>query len=255
MHIGGNLVQFTYKKHGFQIEQQWFTGGEIAERRAHSQIVIAHAVNADSVDKKFLKRQNSLMTDLTGSEEDIFAGFNKNTKYEIRRADREGAQYRAYWGTEITDELINAFGNMFCQMYTGKNIKKSYNYDAVRACVSMECIVFTIAYINKEPLVFHSYIYDEDNVRLYHSCSLFRDYKQESKIIGFMNRGLHWHDIRLFKEMGRKRYDWGGIVSTENPNGIDIFKMGFGGVPISYFNATIPITAIAKGIVLAREFV
>ncbi|WP_242886157.1 hypothetical protein [Faecalibacterium sp. BCRC 81149] len=33
----------------------------------------------------------------------------------------------------------------------------------------------------------------------------------------------------MLKEMGVKEYDWGGIASCDEPNGIDRFKMPFGG--------------------------
>lgn len=249
------MIQFTYKKYGVQIEQQWFTGGDIKENKEHTQIILAHAVDEKSTDKKYLTKQNSLVTNLCESEEEIYGKFKKNTKYEIRRADREKAEYKAYWGQEITDEIIDSFSKVFHQMYASKEIEKAYNYKAVRSCVDSNCIVFTIGYIENEPLVYHSYLYDDDNVRFYHSCSLFRDNAQEAQMIGFLNRGLHWYDIRLFKAKGKKIYDWGGIISTENPNGIDKFKIGFGGAPVSYYNATIPVTAIGKGILLASKFI
>lgn len=33
----------------------------------------------------------------------------------------------------------------------------------------------------------------------------------------------------MLKEMGVKEYDWGGIASCDESNGIDRFKMSFGG--------------------------
>ena len=41
------------------------------------------------------------------------------------------------------------------------------------------------------------------------------------------------------KKMGIENYDWGGISSLDNPNGIDKFKMAFGGSPIFYYNVMI----------------
>ena len=32
------------------------------------------------------------------------------------------------------------------------------------------------------------------------------------------------------------RYDWGGISDFDNPNGIDEFKLKFGGDKITYYN-------------------
>lgn len=46
--------------------------------------------------------------------------------------------------------------------------------------------------------------------------------------IGRANKYLHWHDWLLLKNIGVIEYDWGGIASYDNPNGIDKFKMSFG---------------------------
>ena len=43
-------------------------------------------------------------------------------------------------------------------------------------------------------------------------------------------------DMKYFKEKGLVRYDWGGISDFENPNGIDEFKLKFGGDKITYYN-------------------
>lgn len=51
-----------------------------------------------------------------------------------------------------------------------------------------------------------------------------------------MNKYLHWKDILSFKERGYSRYEWGGITDVENPNGIDRFKMEFGGEVQIYYN-------------------
>ena len=47
--------------------------------------------------------------------------------------------------------------------------------------------------------------------------------------VGRANKYLHWNDWLLLKEMGVKEYDWCRIASYDEPNGIDRFKMSFGG--------------------------
>ena len=34
-------------------------------------------------------------------------------------------------------------------------------------------------------------------------------------------------------------YDWGGLSSFDNPNGIDTFKMSFGGEKVIYYDETV----------------
>lgn len=46
--------------------------------------------------------------------------------------------------------------------------------------------------------------------------------------------------------MGITQYDWGGIANPEEPNGIDQFKMGFGGEAASYYNVIIGVSLLGK---------
>ena len=60
------------------------------------------------------------------------------------------------------------------------------------------------------------------------------------------NKRLHWEDMKLFKERGVSLYDWGGISDPDHPNGIDAFKMKFGGKPLTYYNVLKGITVLGR---------
>ncbi len=77
-------------------------------------------------------------------------------------------------------------------------------------------------------------ICDREEARLLHSASCFREESADQSLIGRANKRLHWEDIKYFKQKGLLRYDWGGISDFENPNGIDEFKLKFGGEKITY---------------------
>ena len=64
--------------------------------------------------------------------------------------------------------------------------------------------------------------------------------------IGRMNKYLHWKDIQYFKNNGFSRYEWGGITDPDKPNGIDKFKMEFGGRVIQCNNYIIPISLFGR---------
>ena len=64
--------------------------------------------------------------------------------------------------------------------------------------------------------------------------------------IGRANKYLHWNDWLLLKKMGIVEYDWGGIASYDNPNGIDKFKMSFGGEYRKYYNISSTCSLRAK---------
>ena len=72
-------------------------------------------------------------------------------------------------------------------------------------------------------------------------------------MIGRANKRLHWEYIKYFKQKGLLRYDWGGISDFENPNGIDEFKLKFGGEKITYYNIFAGNTVLGKAAVLAMK--
>ena len=248
------MIRFTYKKTGIQIEQQWFTDNKIYDCEPGTRILIVHGVNKDNAQKGYYEDQSTLYTDLTLSEEEIYGSFRKNTRYEIRRADKEGLTYFSCRGSEITDELIDDFEKVFIGMYESKGIKKGINRELIRSCIARDCFMITGCRNDSETLVYHTYLFDELNARLYQSCSLFReDSEEDAKVVGFANRGLHWYDLRYFRDKGLERYDWGGISSMEKPNGIDKFKMGFGGKQHLYYNLTVHKDIIGRGVLFARR--
>ena len=101
-----------------------------------------------------------------------------------------------------------------------------------------------------EDLVYHSYLADETCARLLHSVSDFRE-SQDGALISRANRGLHWEDMKRFAKKGLSVYDWGGIPNPEAPNGIDQFKIKFGGEPVTYYNAIEGRSVLGKLAVLA----
>ena len=70
---------------------------------------------------------------------------------------------------------------------------------------------------------------------------------------GRANKFLHWHDWLLLKNIGVIEYDWGGIASYDNPNGIDKFKMSFGGEYRKYYNISAVCSLRAKLYTLLRK--
>lgn len=151
--------------------------------------------------------------------------FDKNVRYEIKRAQKESLLFS--WGEEISPfvEFFNAFAqskglsllNEAELSYMGEHLRLT----EIRA--------------NGEPLVMHSYLLDHSikRVRLLHSASLFRlsQEKDFRALVGRANRLLHFLDMERFKEEGFKIYDFGGVSHSQDPAllGINRFKEGFGG--------------------------
>ncbi len=195
-----------------------------------------------------MKKQYSLVSNLECDPETFKLA--KTVKNEINRSKKENVEVRFFTSEELAENpaVIVAFNEMYHAMYEAKGIGNQWlDKTFIDAYVRVGAYVVSVAYIEGEPAVYHSYVVDEENVRLFQSCSDFRaEDKEKRNAIGRANKYLHWEDMLFFKGKGVKRYDWGGVMSLEEPNGIDKFKMSFGGEPVEYYNIGINNTLKAK---------
>lgn len=189
-----------------------------------------------------LKQQYTLVTDLKKDLNEIQRGITKNCRYEIRRAEKENVSFEVYEDLEKENILvvIAEFQKAYEEMFKQKGITMKFNYGLVMSALQKKQCIITVSKIQqyKDVAVFHAYLCDENNAMLmYSTSSLYKNNdKKIENCIGRMNKYLHWKDIQWFKNRGTKRFEWGGISSPETPNGIDKFKMEFGGKVACYNN-------------------
>jgi len=189
----------------------------------------------------------TLITDLTADEEQCFGRIRKNVRYEIRRAIRE----------QITYQMNKCSRGEFVEFYN--SFAKAKGLSPMRVSMlarySNHNLVFTQAFREDRLLSAHAYLCDTDKaqVRLQFSprgISGSED-SQEMKILGWANKGLHWEDIKYFREKGFCRYDWGGYTpdrSNEATDGVHDFKLGFGGEVKEVFGYSSPLARAVGGI-------
>ena len=165
---------------------------------------------------------------------------SKNFRYEIRRAQKEGIEVEIYNGNEAftKPELLKELQNSYNSMFAEKNITKRLNMKYINAALKNDAMIISVAVDRKtnQNLVYHAYVVDKKNSLLLYSTSKLWTDKNSGNLIGYANKYLHWVDICYMKENGRINYEWGGISSKDNPNGIDKFKMSFGGEVIQLKN-------------------
>lgn len=192
--------------------------------------------------------QDTLISDLSQSEEELWSATAKSVRNEINRGKREEVQIQIFRADEITEHLLNGFAKMYQEMYQEKGMPHQFlNITDLKIYAENDALVVTTASINENIVVYHSYIKDDIHSRSLHSCSEFRVQDNATRrAIGRANKYLHWSDLLCLKEMGVQEYDWGGISSYDNPNGIDEFKMSFGGVHRRYYNLSCACSPLAK---------
>lgn len=240
------MVQITYRKKGISITQIWFAAGA---ETVKTDICFYHGVLKEDMGKDFPVKVpvkdslytpfHTLLSALDKEEEELLGLINKNVRYEIRRNCKEAVIYKVFTPEELkkSPETVTRFGEMYESMYKSKGQNATFNRQQFQAYLEKDAIMLTAIYQEDVPIVFHSYIVGEKQVRLLHSVSEFRNGELDANLVARANKRLHWDDMCLFKREGKKIYDWGGVSSIENPNGIDAFKFKFGGEPFTYYNA------------------
>lgn len=248
------MIDVSYQKKFLQVNQIWYPGdtaiSELLRQRRKADILFVHGVSIEETKGRFRGWQeyHTCMNDITLTEEEMLAAVNKAVRYQFRRSEKDHIEIRFYTKTEIENmpELLPAFANIYERMYQSKGSDTKLNTAAIGKYLEADGIIFSAVWHEGEMLVFHSYICDEMDARLLHSASCFREESADQSMIGRANKRLHWEDILYFKKKGLRRYDWGGISDFENPNGIDEFKLKFGGDQITYYNVFAGNTLLGK---------
>ena len=251
------IVQNLY----LQVNQIWYPGtasitGLLGQRRK-ADILFVHGVPFEETKARFRGWQeyHTCMNDLTRSEEEMLAAVNKAVRYQFRRSEKDQIEIRFYTKKEIgqSPELMETFADIYERMYQSKGSDTKLNVSAIQKYLEADGILFSAVWHEGEMIVFHSYICDATDARLLHSASCFREESADQSMIGRANKRLHWEDILYFKKKGLLRYDWGGISDFDNPNGIDEFKLKFGGDKITYYNVFAGNTLLGKLAVAAMR--
>ena len=92
-----------------------------------------------------------------------------------------------------------------------------------------------VAYYDGRPLCGHIFIRDQDigRVELLFSASVRLEESENPAFVSWINRWLHWSEVRLYKSEGMLIYDFGGIATdTPHRSGIARFKQSFGGTRV-----------------------
>lgn len=255
------MIDVQYKKKRIKINQIWYpakiTIAELLKKKSSADIVFVHGVSKEETKGAFRAWQeyHTCMNDITLDEETMLAAINKAVKYQFRRSEKDNIEIRFYEKTDIEKDikLLETFADLYERMYASKGSNTKFNIAAVNAYLDVDALVFSSVWHNGEMIVFHSYIRDNNDARLLHSASCFREESADQSMIGRANKRLHWEDIRYFKNKGLTKYDWGGISDFEHPNGIDEFKLKFGGDKITYYNVFAGKSLLGRLVVTAMK--
>jgi hypothetical protein len=177
--------------------------------------------------------------DLSGTLEALSKGVAKNTRYEIRQAEKLGDRIRIERnGPELTDKFLALFNDFV----RSKPEVAAINHSMLRRYEAHADIF--MAYLDGNPVCGHVLLRDVEigRARLLYSASRRFDDRETARLSGTLNRFLHWHEICAYREERFSAYDLGGI-KEDKADGITQFKMSFGGDVVkehTYLCAGIP---------------
>lgn len=214
------------------LERVWFE--EKPEAISSKALLIRHmrVEDMNGLQSRHCAEVETLWSDLTVEESEMLKPMRKQVRYEIRRGQKENIEIKTFDSQAISKlNLLEEFEqtyNHFCEISNQAYLKKSYNRKMLEACMKQNGVVMTVAKFDKGR-VYHIYETDGKVVLLNYSASDFRNEDVDNNLAARANKLLHYEDMIYFKKKGCKVYDWGNVSDYDNPNGIDNFKLSFGG--------------------------
>jgi hypothetical protein len=171
----------------------------------------------------------------------LFASLSSNTRYKIRRAEREGIS--PFFNSTPSVSDLEVFCSYFNTFARAKCLPLSNRNKLLGLCNASSLILAGVHDTQGELLVMHAYMADRDieRIRLLYSASHFRSITdtEERNRIGRANRFLHWYEMSTGRSHGYRHYDLGGIPvddTDEEKNAIARFKSEFGGSTVTEYN-------------------
>ena len=178
--------------------------------------------------------RQTLVVDLSASEDEILGQMSKGTRYEVQRASKRDALAADVYETPDGATLA-AFVAYYGDFARSRSLAPAFR-PRLEAMAAAGMLV--LSRVTREgddtALAWHAYAAAGRRALLMHSASRFREASDsaERNLVGRANRLLHWHDMLRFKERGVPDYDLGGVdVAQRDPATARIaaFKKGFGG--------------------------
>jgi len=165
----------------------------------------------------------TLILDLTKSEDEILQAMHQKTRYNIRLAEKKGVK--------VVEASAGRFEE-FWQLLTSTGDRDEFNlhgrsYYQNMLKIGNSFVKLLFAEYQGKPLAGNLVVFFGDTATYIHGGSSNENREAMAPY------ALQWHNIKLAKQLGYKYYDWHGVDETKWP-GVTRFKMGFSGQVVKY---------------------
>lgn len=180
-----------------------------------------------------LAAEHTVMIDLTASEEEMLARMRRQTRYEVRRADKLGIKVTR----SNSEEIFREFHAV--QMETARRqgfVPPSLEVLlAEREAFGDDIQIYVARTAEGEPVAYGLIIGDGREADYYEAASTDLNRKLPGAY------ALLWQAMRDLKKAGYERFNLWGIAPAGQPGhryaGVTTFKTGFGGEVVEYVPA------------------
>jgi lipid II:glycine glycyltransferase (peptidoglycan interpeptide bridge formation enzyme) len=196
----------------------------------------------------------TLQLDLSLSDDELLKQMRKNTRYSIRKAQKEGIITKVVTDPEFMDtfhqhQLYLAEKHQFVP-FTKEFLQKQY-----QTFLADDQVAFVNSYLGEELLASAFVIFYNQRAVYHYGIST----PKNKHLPG--SYATQWAAIAEAKKRGCQIYNLWGIAAADKPQhrfaGVSIFKRGFGGKEVSYLPAyDLPITGyywLERGFELTRK--
>lgn len=238
-----NWDGISYLRRGLRIEERYHSE---VNQRVDSGIDLLRicAVLAPRDHKVWLQR-HTLLIDLNQKGEELSAGMDRGTRYEVRRAaSKDNLSINIV--SSLGREALQSFCDYYDEFARQRSLALVFRARLEAMANKGRLVISSAADIEGRALVQHAY-FNGLRAHLLYSASLLPSTQNVALrgLIGRANRLLHWQDMLYFKQLGMSAYDFGGIDvlnNSEETTRISQFKEGFGGKVVESYNRTVPCT-------------
>ncbi len=210
---------------------------------------INHLVKLGFIRAKNIQPKDTLILEITKPEEELFQGFHRKHRYNIRLAIKKGIQVKTVKTSQEFEQFYELLKKTDQRKHTKSFPKKYYKElfllsqktESKPPQVSLK-IKFLLAWLGPQPIAGIVVIFWNYRATYLIGASNYQ-YRQY-----MAPHLLQWEAIKLAKKLGAKEYDFWGIAKKEAFSsekeferhhwaGITRFKQGFGGKIVSYPSA------------------
>jgi hypothetical protein len=164
------------------------------------------------------------LVDLSKGQEATFARMNATCRNYIRRADKLRERIEIMVNTDAGRRDFLPFYNKFARNKSEVPLLKRRRF-----CEFLPHADVFMLYFDGQLTCGRLVLRDEETrtAQLLYSATTRLERNADTTTVSFLNRYLHWHEMKFYQAAGMDKYDFGGAREV-NPS-VTQFKMSFGG--------------------------